>query len=130
MVVLYAVVLWKPQSVIFIDEPDAHLHVSLQEKVYRDLRDRARRQGWQLIIATHSQPLINQANPEDVRVLTEDLSKISSKKLLAESLQLDNMDILLARQMEVRTVPGRVDRQGDIMDLGENIGTSFVSFFG
>ena len=45
----------RPGSILLIDEPDAHLHVILQDAIYGELRSVAARQSSQLIIATHSE---------------------------------------------------------------------------
>lgn len=59
VLLVYSALLARESSVLLIDEPDAHLHILLQDKIYRDLRDFARQSGSQLIIATHSERLIN-----------------------------------------------------------------------
>src|SRR5437667_242055 len=47
----------RPGSVLLLDEPDAHLHVILQDAIYSELRAAAARQPSQLVIATHSEAL-------------------------------------------------------------------------
>jgi len=49
----------KPASILLLDEPDAHLHIILQEVIYDKLRSVAVRQKSQLIMATHSEIIIN-----------------------------------------------------------------------
>ena len=48
-------------AVLLIDEPDAHLHMLLKEKIYRHLRDRIRASDRQAIIVTHSSHTIDAA---------------------------------------------------------------------
>lgn len=76
IVMIYAAIFQRHRSVILIDEPDAHLHIYLQERLYRDLRQRSMRHGWQLIIATHSERMIREARTEDLRLLSGKLYEI------------------------------------------------------
>jgi hypothetical protein len=50
-----------PGSVLLLDEPDAHLEILRQREIYQVLTDSARLSGSQLIIASHSEELLNQA---------------------------------------------------------------------
>jgi hypothetical protein len=56
----------RPASVLLMDEPDAHLHVILQRQIYDLLRRIAYERGSQLIIATHSEVLLDATPPERV----------------------------------------------------------------
>ena len=49
----------RPGSVLLLDEPDAHLHIILQDAIYLELRSVAESQNSQLIIATHSEVIID-----------------------------------------------------------------------
>ncbi|MBI1792209.1 MAG: AAA family ATPase [Acidobacteria bacterium] len=50
-----------PGSVLLLDEPDAHLEILRQRDIYRILTESARAHGSQLIIASHSEEVLNQA---------------------------------------------------------------------
>jgi len=50
-----------PGSVLLIDEPDAHLELLRQRDIYQLLTEAARSSGSQLILATHSEEVLNQA---------------------------------------------------------------------
>jgi predicted ATPase len=54
VLMLLAFLHMRPASVLLLDEPDAHLHVYLQDSIY-ELRSVAARRNSQLIIATHSE---------------------------------------------------------------------------
>jgi len=56
----------KPSSVLLLDEPDAHLEILRQREIYGLLSDVARSIGSQLIIATHSEVLLNEAADKDL----------------------------------------------------------------
>lgn len=58
---LLAFLRWKPGSAVLIDEPDAHLEILRQRQIYLELTDTVRRLNSQLIIATHSEIVLNEA---------------------------------------------------------------------
>jgi Fe-S cluster assembly ATPase SufC len=53
-------------DVLLLDEPDAHLHSSLQEQLLDSLRDVAAATGKQMLIATHSAEILRNAEPSDI----------------------------------------------------------------
>lgn len=57
-----------PGSVLLLDEPDAHLEILRQRQMYGLLSETARRTGSQLIAASHSEVLLNEAADKDVVV--------------------------------------------------------------
>jgi len=57
-----------PGSVLLLDEPDAHLEVLRQRENYNLLTTVARRQGSQVIAASHSEVVLNEAADKDVVV--------------------------------------------------------------
>ena len=59
----------RPGAVLLLDEPDAHLHLILQDAIYHELRSVASRQRSQLIVATHSEVLINAVEPRELCVM-------------------------------------------------------------
>lgn len=87
-------------SVLLIDEPDAHLHVILQDAIYSELRSVAQRQRSQLIIATHSEVIINTVDARNLCLLLDKprpLLDETERNLLKRSLGvLTNTDIMLA----------------------------------
>jgi predicted ATPase len=90
----------RPGSVLLLDEPDAHLHVILQDAIYGELRAVAAAQKSQLIIATHSEVIINSVEPKELCVMLHrprPLADTDERALLIKSLgALSNEDILLA----------------------------------
>jgi predicted ATPase len=58
----------RPGSVLLLDEPDAHLHVVLQDAIYGELKSVAAKQKSQLVIATHSEVIVNAAQIDEIRV--------------------------------------------------------------
>jgi len=53
-------------SVLLLDEPDAHLEILRQRQIYQLLVDVARANGNQVIAASHSEVLLNEAADRDV----------------------------------------------------------------
>jgi hypothetical protein len=57
-----------PSSVLLLDEPDAHLEILRQRQIYQLLTDIARENHNQIIAASHSEILLNEAADRDVVV--------------------------------------------------------------
>jgi len=55
-----------PKTVLLLDEPDAHLEVLRQRQIYQLLTDVAARQGSQIIAASHSEVVLNEAANRDI----------------------------------------------------------------
>jgi len=114
ILMIYATLLYQESSVILIDEPDAHLHILLQNKIYQDIQKYTRQADSQLIIATHSEHLINAVQKDDLRVLGSELYTITDKPKITDTLYLPNVDICNAQ-----TEPGILYIEGptDILIL-------------
>ena len=112
ILMVYASLLHEDVSVVLIDEPDAHLHILLQEKIYRYLRKYVRLNKSQLIIATHSEQIINAADEDSLRVLTGsgELKKVHDSKKVIATLRLESTDIALAiTEPGILYVEGKTD---------------------
>ena len=55
-----------PGTVLLLDEPDAHLEVLRQRQIYQLLTEVAARQGSQIIAASHSEVVLNEAANRDI----------------------------------------------------------------
>lgn len=90
----------KPGSVLLLDEPDAHLHVILQDAIYHELKSVAERDDSQLIIATHSEIIIDAVEPTELFVVLNEprqLATTEERRALIRSLKvLDNADVMRA----------------------------------
>lgn len=62
LVYLYA----NPKTVLLLDEPDAHLEILRQRQIYKLLVDVASEQGSQIIAASHSEVVLNEAAGRDM----------------------------------------------------------------
>ena len=56
------------RSVLLLDEPDAHLEILRQRQIYQLLTESAREHGSQIIAASHSEVILNEAADRDVVV--------------------------------------------------------------
>jgi ABC-type taurine transport system ATPase subunit len=65
---LLAYIYAHPEAVLLLDEPDAHLEILRQRQIYQLLTDVARKNGNQIIAASHSEVLLNEAAERDVVV--------------------------------------------------------------
>ena len=57
-----------PNSVLLLDEPDAHMEILRQHQIYNVIRDAAPEQESQVVIASHSEGILNEAAGRDVIV--------------------------------------------------------------
>lgn len=57
-----------PGSVLLLDEPDAHLEILRQRQIYQVLTELARKHGSQIVAASHSEVVLNEAAGRDVVV--------------------------------------------------------------
>jgi predicted ATPase len=57
-----------PGAILLLDEPDAHLEILRQRQIYQLLTDLARESGSQIIAASHSEIILNEAADRDVVV--------------------------------------------------------------
>ena len=55
-----------PNTVLLLDEPDAHLEILRQRQTYQLITDIAARKGSQIIAASHSEIVLNEAADRDV----------------------------------------------------------------
>ena len=68
VLLLLAFMAVNPNSVLLLDEPDAHLEILRQKEVYQLLTETAAEQGSQIIAASHSEVILNEAAQKDVLV--------------------------------------------------------------
>lgn len=117
VLMVYAALLSQEASVVLIDEPDAHLHILLQDKMYRSLYEHARKNRSQLIVSTHSESLINVVDPRYLCVMRSDDLKavadgIEQAALINILKVLDTEEIVLLQEAKnpgILYVEGRTD---------------------
>jgi len=81
----------RPSTVVLIDEPDAHLHVNLQKQIYDHLRRIASKRQCQMVVATHSEVVIDNTDPNKI------VSFVGKPHLLVRNTQRDAVQEALKR---------------------------------
>lgn len=66
VLLLLAYLYANPGSVLLLDEPDAHLEILRQRQIYKLLTETARDQSAQVIAASHSEVVLNEAADKDL----------------------------------------------------------------
>ena len=112
----YAALLFEEASVVLIDEPDAHLHLLLQEMAYRKLHRFASLTKSQLVVATHSEVIVKKVDREHLRLLGRGLQEVSNGRVDDVLHLVENEALMLAE-----TEPGilYVEGESDIPNLRE-----------
>jgi len=91
----------RPATVLLLDEPDAHLHVILQKQVHDLLRRVAAEKRCQLVIATHSEVLIDGTAPDQIVSFFGDphplLADVEREEVREAVRRLSTLDLLAAR---------------------------------
>ncbi len=72
---LFGFILLRDPTVIMLDEPDVHLHGSLQAVLLEELRRLVDR-GKQVLFATHSRELITRVSPESILSLDDGATRL------------------------------------------------------
>ena len=92
-------------AVLLLDEPDAHLHVFLQEAIFEHLRRAAAESHSQIFAATHSEVIIDSMELDEIFVLVDKPLRLvdeAQRGVLARALRvIDNVDL-----MKIRIAPG------------------------
>jgi len=106
-------------GIVLLDEPDAHLHSSMQMLVVDLLQGLSNTQGVQVILATHSKEIINYVDPSHILPISRDLRNARSLERHASVLPIlqdlgaiDNADLAaLVVSSRCVFVEGKDDRK-------------------
>jgi predicted ATPase len=99
VVQLLAFTLWGSHGIVLLDEPDAHLHSSMQLIVVDMLEHLSRQYEFQVLISTHSKEIINFVAPSLLIPVTRSASlqplqpQASALAVLQELGHVDNVDL-------------------------------------
>jgi ABC-type arginine transport system ATPase subunit len=90
----------RPKTIVMLDEPDAHLEILRQRQIYQTITEIAKRQESQLICASHSEVVLDEAIEKDTVVAFVGRPHvISDKQQLMKSLrEIGFQDYLLAEE--------------------------------
>jgi len=120
-VYLFGFILLRQPNVILLDEPDVHLHGTLQKSLLDELR-RLVQDGKQVIFATHSHDLITQIEPENLLILVDD----TAKRLQVAYDVYDTLSSL--GSLEITQIP-KVQRYRRVLVLEDKDDYSFIQIF-
>jgi predicted ATPase len=99
VLLILAFVFARPSSLVMLDEPDAHLHVLLQKELYDLLLSICHKRRGQLVIATHSEVLIDSTSPQHILSFYQKPHSLRSKSerdRVREALKrVSSLDLLL-----------------------------------
>lgn len=99
VLLILAFMLARPSSLILLDEPDAHLHVLLQKELYDILRGLCHETSGQMVIATHSEVLIDNTSPRQILSFYREPHPLASevdRSQLREALKrVNSLELLL-----------------------------------
>ncbi len=85
---LFSYLYANPNSVLLIDEPDAHLEILRQRQIYNLLAETARKQCSQLIAASHSEIVLEEAGDKNVVIaFVRKPHRINKKSQVLKSLK-------------------------------------------
>jgi predicted ATP-dependent endonuclease of OLD family len=73
--------LQNPSPILLLDEPDAHMHHSLQKSFLKLLRQFANEENLQIIMASHSESFIRETPIQEIRVINSDLKESDSSQI-------------------------------------------------
>lgn len=100
VLMLLALLNTRPRALLLLDEPDAHLHLILQDAIYHELRTIASRHDSQLVVATHSEVVINNVEPHELYVMLNEPRRIAGtserSRLVASLRVLTNAEVMQA----------------------------------
>ncbi|MCY4628820.1 MAG: AAA family ATPase [Acidobacteria bacterium] len=102
VLMLLALLHTREGAILLVDEPDAHLHVILQDAIYRELRTLAARQDSQLIVATHSEVIVSAVEPRELCLTLSRPRMVADteerNRLISSLRELGNADIVAASE--------------------------------
>ncbi len=113
---------------LLLDEPDAHLHHSLQESVLHLLKNVARERKIQIFIATHSPTLIDSAGLSEISVIdkiNDAPKRFSVEQDFSATLRENGIQMLNTKLAEVMRLQRVVFVEGVDSDFNR-----FLSLFG
>jgi ABC-type cobalamin/Fe3+-siderophores transport system ATPase subunit len=129
VLLILAYLYWHKNSVILVDEPDAHLEILRQKQIYHILNTKAEENKSQVIIATHSEAILDDAVETNLSLLLlygkavnlSDNQQVRSQ--VRNSLQLYGMEHYYKARINPRILmmEGSTDKDM-IIELAKHLG--------
>jgi ABC-type multidrug transport system ATPase subunit len=103
-VLLFSYLMAFPNSVNLLDEPDAHLEVIRQSNIYDKISDIAKSNNTQIIIASHSESVLERAFSRDtvISAVFGEFETLNNKKYLKSTLTTIGYEQLLIAKQKPR----------------------------
>lgn len=100
ILLLFSYIYANKNTVVLLDEPDAHLEILRQKEVFNNLSDELKRENSQVMIATHSEAILNESVEKSVIIAFIGTPHIvNNKSQLVKSLTTIGFEqYLLAKQ--------------------------------
>ena len=103
VLMLLAFIHTRPGAVLLLDEPDAHLHMILQNTIHHELKMAAAKHGSQLVIATHSEVIMDAVDPREMYVMFDEPRAIAdsgeSSQRVSSLRVLSNNEVMQAKSV-------------------------------
>jgi len=94
ILLILAYLYWRRNAVLLVDEPDAHLEILRQRQVYEILKHVAAENGCQVIIATHSEVILDDAIDVNLTLLLHgeavDMAQLQDMKNALRSFGIEH----------------------------------------
>jgi hypothetical protein len=94
VLLIFAYLYWRQKSILMIDEPDAHLEILRQKQIYTLIKNVTQENGGQVIIATHSEAILDEALDSNLTLLlygtAENLAKRQDIKTALSKYGIEN----------------------------------------
>jgi len=110
ILLIFSYVFFKTNTILLVDEPDAHLEILRQKEIYNRLTALVRSQQSQLIIATHSEAILNEAANAD-KIIAFLGAPVNNKKQIVKALTTIGFDqyLLAAQKKRIIYLEGSTD---------------------
>lgn len=106
-VYLFGFILLRQPTLVLLDEPDVHLHGTLQRALLQELRTLVS-DGKQVLLATHSRDTVSQMEPESIVYLERDIPPRRLSVAFDKYDVLDRLGALDVSQLPALQAHGRV----------------------
>lgn len=100
-ILLFAYLMAFPNTVNLLDEPDAHLEVIRQSNIYDKISDLAKKNNSQIIVASHSESVMNRAFGKDMVIsgMFGEFERVNQEKYIKSVLRdIGYEEFLIAKQ--------------------------------
>ena len=88
VLLLVAYIFTHKKAILLLDEPDAHLEILRQKQIFSVLKYLAEQNGNQIIIATHSEVILNEASDNNLVLLIDgEAVNLANKKTIKSALK-------------------------------------------